>query len=51
MARNIEIKAHISNLISVLKQVKLLSTQEPVNIYQDDTFFNCTNGRLKLRVF
>ena len=38
MARNIEIKARVAD-------------SGPVEIPQDDTFFRCDNGRLKLRAF
>ncbi|MBX7221570.1 MAG: class IV adenylate cyclase [Blastocatellia bacterium] len=51
MARNVEIKAPVSNPEEMLRQVLLLATGEPVEIEQDDTFFHCPQGRLKLRAF
>lgn len=51
MARNIEIKAHIDSIDSVLSKALAVATATPVEIQQDDTFFQCTNGRLKLRAF
>jgi predicted adenylyl cyclase CyaB len=51
MARNIEIKARIDSIDGVLPRVAALADQGPFEIEQDDTFFACTNGRLKLRVF
>ncbi|MEX8493368.1 class IV adenylate cyclase [Sphaerotilus sp.] len=51
MARNIEIKARIADLEALARRVGLLSTAGPARIAQDDTFFACPNGRLKLRDF
>ena len=51
MARNIEIKARIQNVEAVLPRVKTIAESGPTEIDQDDTFFNCPNGRLKLRAF
>ncbi len=51
MARNIEIKARMENLDSILIKAAHLADHGPVEIFQDDTFFLCQNGRLKLRVF
>lgn len=51
MARNIEIKAHINSIATVLPKALAVATAEPVEIQQDDTFFQCDNGRLKLRAF
>jgi predicted adenylyl cyclase CyaB len=50
MARNIEIKARISNMEEMLVRVADLADHGPIEILQDDTFFPCPNGRLKLRV-
>jgi predicted adenylyl cyclase CyaB len=50
MARNIEIKARISNMEEMLIRAAGLSDRRPMEILQDDTFFSCPNGRLKLRV-
>jgi predicted adenylyl cyclase CyaB len=51
MARNVEVKARIESLDSIQPRVAALADSGPVEINQDDTFFNCPNGRLKLRVF
>ncbi|WP_075257362.1 class IV adenylate cyclase [Herbaspirillum camelliae] len=49
MARNVEIKARLSDLAATLERVREMADRGPVEIEQDDTFFNCDNGRLKLR--
>ena len=49
MARNIEIKARIESIESVSPRVAALPGEGTVEIVQDDTFFHCPNGRLKLR--
>ena len=51
MARNIEIKASLENISSSIKTAKSLSGSDPELIRQEDYFFNCENGRLKLRIF
>jgi predicted adenylyl cyclase CyaB len=51
MARNIEIKARVADLPSLAARVAAIADAGPVEIPQDDTFFRCENGRLKLRVF
>ena len=51
MARNIEIKARIESVESLAPRVAALADQGPVEIVQDDTFFACGRGRLKLRAF
>ncbi len=51
MARNIEIKAKFKNIAGLTAKVAELADKGPVEIYQDDTFFTCANGRLKLRTF
>ena len=51
MARNIEIKAYIDSVNSLLTKVKAIATEGPIEIIQDDTFFKCENGRMKLRAF
>lgn len=50
MARNIEIKARIANMEDMTDRVAGLADNGPTEIFQDDTFFSCHNGRLKLRV-
>jgi len=51
MARNVEIKAHIESVESIFPKAAALTDKRPVEIIQDDTFFTCPNGRLKLRTF
>jgi predicted adenylyl cyclase CyaB len=51
MARNVEIKASLETLDEIALKVSAIATKGPVEIYQDDTFFHCPNGRLKLRAF
>jgi adenylate cyclase class IV len=51
VARNIEIKARIDDLNAALSLAAAISDKEPIEISQDDTFFACQNGRLKLRAF
>ena len=51
MARNVEIKARIENINSIFSKAASLADKGPVEILQDDTFFACPNGRLKLRAF
>jgi len=50
MARNIEIKARIADIKDMIDRVAGLADQGPIEIFQDDTFFSCHNGRLKLRI-
>jgi len=51
MARNIEIKARVAALAELEARVAAVADDGPVHIAQDDTFFHCPAGRLKLRVF
>ncbi len=51
MARNIEIKAEVADRVGLEARVAALADGAPVDIYQDDTFFACAKGRLKLRDF
>ena len=51
MARNIEIKARIESVALLTPKVAELASEGPIEIAQDDTFFNCVTGRLKLRAF
>jgi predicted adenylyl cyclase CyaB len=51
MPRNIEIKARIDRVETLLPRARSLADVEPVVIDQDDTFFNVPHGRLKLRQF
>lgn len=49
MARNIEIKARIDDFSALYAKLALLSDLPPELVDQDDTFFACSHGRLKLR--
>jgi predicted adenylyl cyclase CyaB len=51
MARNIEIKARVADMAALTARAAAIADSGPVEIPQDDTFFHCDNGRLKLRVF
>jgi adenylate cyclase len=51
MPRNIEIKARIASVELLRPRVAALADQGPVEIAQDDRFYECPNGRLKLRRF
>ena len=51
MSRNIEIKAHVENVEALAAKAAALADTGPIEIAQDDTFFRCDSGRLKLRAF
>lgn len=51
MPRNVEIKARIESVESLAPLAAAIATEGPSEIVQDDTFFDCDNGRLKLRTF
>jgi adenylate cyclase class IV len=51
MERNVEIKARIPSVEFLFPMAARLADQGPMEIAQDDTFFACLNGRLKLRAF
>ena len=51
MARNVEIKARVPDMTALRERVAALADGGPQLILQDDTFFGCTHGRLKLRQF
>jgi adenylate cyclase len=50
MARNVEIKARVGEPAQLLARVRALAERGPVEIRQDDTFYPCASGRLKLRI-
>jgi predicted adenylyl cyclase CyaB len=49
MPRNIEIKARIAGVAALRPLAARLADTGPTIIEQDDTFFACPHGRLKLR--
>jgi predicted adenylyl cyclase CyaB len=51
VSRNVEIKARITSVEALLPKVEAVADQGPFEIRQDDTYFVCTDGRLKLRMF
>jgi predicted adenylyl cyclase CyaB len=51
MARNVEIKARIENAAALAAKAAAMADQGPTEIDQDDTFFRCRSGKLKLRAF
>jgi len=50
MGRNVEIKAKTGDIMHQRKLAEVLADSGPQVIYQEDTFFNCSTGRLKLRM-
>jgi adenylate cyclase class IV len=51
MARNVEVKARIDSVEALLPSARVLGACDAERIEQDDTFFTCAHGRLKLRDF
>jgi adenylate cyclase class IV len=51
VARNVEIKARIASALALLPLARACADGPPEPIAQDDTFFACGHGRLKLRAF
>ena len=51
MPRNVEIKARIDSVEALLPRARALADGDAESIEQDDTFFACARGRLKLRDF
>ena|SRR5882672_354525 len=49
MPRNVEIKARVADAAGLDLRAAQLADRGPIEILQDDTFFNCAHGRLKLR--
>lgn len=50
MGRNVEIKARVRDRADLERRAAALADGPPVELRQDDTFFDCPRGRLKLRV-
>jgi len=50
MSRNVEIKARIESIESMSLRAAAIADRGPTRITQDDTFFVCPKGRLKLRL-
>jgi predicted adenylyl cyclase CyaB len=51
VARNVEIKARVASLEAMAAKAATIADQGPFALAQDDTFFRCDTGRLKLRAF
>ena len=51
LALNVEIKARVSDLEHQIREASRISDTAREVIYQEDTFFPCREGRLKLRKF
>jgi len=49
MNRNVEIKVKVDDLAAVRARVRKLADEGFVILTQEDTFFHCARGRLKLR--
>lgn len=50
-ARNVEVKARVASVEALLPRARALADGPPEPIAQDDTYFACAQGRLKLRDF
>jgi len=51
LAKNIEIKARVTDYNEQRSRAETLSDSAPEELIQEDTFFHVTEGRLKLREF
>jgi len=51
MKRNVEVKAKVTGLDAVRDVVEGLADSGPMEVEQEDAFFGCPRGRLKLRQF
>jgi len=51
MPRNIEIKARVADMDALAARAAAIADAGPEQIPQDDTFFRCDDGRLKLRTY
>jgi len=51
MPANIEIKAFVDDLAVVEEKVRAEANEPPEILHQEDVFFSCPVGRLKLRIF
>jgi predicted adenylyl cyclase CyaB len=51
MARNTEIKARVHDPVALEGRTRAIADHGPELLQQDDTFFHCVRGRLKLREF
>lgn len=51
MPANIEVKARLIDAEEARRKARQLSGGPPDEIHQIDVFFNCPEGRLKLRIF
>jgi predicted adenylyl cyclase CyaB len=49
MPRNVEIKARVRQLVGLARRVEEIAGQPAAVLHQEDTFFSCPKGRLKLR--
>ncbi|MBW6510413.1 MAG: class IV adenylate cyclase [Desulfuromonadales bacterium] len=50
MARNVEIKARVEKVDLLIDKISAIADKGPIELSQDDVFFNCTEGRFKLRI-
>ena len=50
MPANIEIKAELRDVHAAHAKARILTGRAPQVLHQTDIFFNCPNGRLKLRI-
>lgn len=50
MARNVEVKARLTETQTVLARLRDIGAEDRGVIVQEDIYFDCPNGRLKLRL-
>ena len=50
MGRNIEIKARVSDPDAMRRRIDSIADRGPEILHQEDLFFPCSDGRLKLRI-
>ena len=51
MASNVEIKVKIKDILELRKKIESFYSIDPIQLFQEDTFFNICEGRLKLRIY
>jgi predicted adenylyl cyclase CyaB len=49
MSHNVEAKARAADLAAIEARARAMADEGPFDLEQDDTFFACPNGRLKVR--
>jgi predicted adenylyl cyclase CyaB len=49
MAKNVEIKARLADPAGTRRRVEAIADEGPWRLEQEDVYFHCRNGRLKIR--